>query len=417
MKNTLIHGFLFILLSSSVIITSCERNNADDQPGDPVIITTEAYQKEIIELANGFAFDILDPVLDGAKGDENILFSPFSISTALSMTLNGATGETFEAMKEALGFGDKTLQEINGTYRKLMTEMVPVDDRVTVDVANSVWVEKRLDVKQPFMLTLQDYYKAEARSIDILDPEALDQVNGWIEEKTHDKIADMLDYLDPDLAMLLINAIYFNGKWKYQFNEDDTSDELFYVTPDAPVTVPMMHQTTNLNTTRKDNFRLVEIPYGQGNYTMVVLLPDENVSIRDLAASITQTDWNEWIEELSGNTSKVELSMPRFKYEYKRNLKNDLINLGMGIAFSDDADFKNISDQELKISRVLHQTFIETNEEGTEAAAATVVEIVFKTSDPGDLVIKIEIDHPFLYFIREISTGTILFAGRVSNPV
>src|SRR4030042_5017815 len=270
MKNTLIHGFLFILLSSSVIITSCERNNADDQPGDPVIITTEAYQKEIIELANGFAFDILDPVLDGAKGDENILFSPFSISTALSMTLNGATGETFEAMKEALGFGDKTLQEINGTYRKLMTEMVPVDDRVTVDVANSVWVEKRLDVKQPFMLTLQDYYKAEARSIDILDPEALDQVNGWIEEKTHDKIADMLDYLDPDLAMLLINAIYFNGKWKYQFNEDDTSDELFYVTPDAPVTVPMIHQTTNLNTTRKDNSRLVGIPYGQGNYTMVV---------------------------------------------------------------------------------------------------------------------------------------------------
>jgi serpin B len=345
------------------------------------------------------------------------MISPFSISSALSMTLNGATGETYEAMIEALGFEGKTLLEINETYKKLMTEMVPVDDRVVVDIANSVWVEKRLDVKQPFMITLRDYFKAEALSIDILDPDAVEKVNSWIEEKTHDKIVDMLDYLDPDLAMLLINAVYFNGKWKYQFNKDDTKDEPFYVAPEAPETVPMMHQTTNLNTIKKDNFRLVEIPYGQGNYTMVVMLPDDNVSIGDVSVSITPALWNEWMDELSGNIFKVELSMPRFKFEYKRLLNQDLFNLGMSIAFSDDADFKNISDQELKISRVLHQTFIETNEEGTEAAAATVVEIVFKTSDPGTTVLKIDIDHPFLFFIREVSTGTILFAGKVSDPI
>ncbi|MEA1886712.1 MAG: serpin family protein [Bacteroidota bacterium] len=401
------------LLAIMVVFTSCEKNIPDDQPGDPVDIYTEAYQKEVIDSANKFAIDLFKPIITDSKGTENIMISPFSITSALSMTLNGADGETFEAIKKTLRLEDKTLQEINETYLKLMTEMVPVDKRVTLEIANSAWVEKKFPVKQTFISALQEYYKAEAREIDIDDPNAVDLVNDWIAEKTHDKITEMLKDLDPYLTMLLVNAIYFNGKWRYQFDEDDTSDEPFYVSPGSPKDVPMMHQKENFNVIEIDNAKIVELPYGQGNYTMVVVLPGENITTGDLATSLTTESWKGWMESLSGNTHEVDLSLPRFKYRYKRRLNDDLINMGMGIAFTDNADFSNISDVPSWISRVLHESFIETNEEGTEAAAVTVVEFV-NTSVP--VTITINVNRPFLYFIREISTGTILFMGRVSDP-
>ena len=413
MKNSNIKGLLVFILILSVVLISCEKSNTIDQPGDPVDIATEIYQKGVIDSVNSFAFDLFRPILSDAGETDNVMISPFSISSALSMTLNGAAGETFEAMRMALRLEEKSIEQINSTYLKLMTEMVPVDKRVVVEIANSVWVEKRLAVKQPFITNLQTWYKAEARDIDVTDPEAVNIVNDWIAEKTHDKITEMLDYLDPDLAMLLINAVYFNGKWRYQFDKADTFKDLFYVTPSASKSVSMMHQTEKLKVATGNNITIAEIPYGQGNYTMVIVLPDENVTITEVANDITPSLWNEWIGLLNDNTQDVNLSMPRFKYEYKSPLNDVLIDLGMGVAFTDQADFSNISEQDLVINRVLHQTFIETNEEGTEAAAATVVEIGV-TSMP--TTIEVNLDHPFLYFIRESSTGTILFMGRVGDP-
>jgi serine protease inhibitor len=415
MENTIKKKLLVTFVSSLIILSSCEKNKTDNVPGDPVNITTELYQQEVIDSANRFAFDLFKPILNDAKGTENIMISPFSISSALSMTLNGASGETFEAIRNTLGLEQKTLEQINSTYLKLMTEMVPVDKRVVVEVANSVWVEKRLTVKQPFITSLQSWYKAEARDIDVTNPKAVDIVNGWIADKTHDKITDMLDYLDPDLAMLLINAVYFNGKWRYQFDKADTKEEPFYTAPSVSKDVPMMHLSENMNVIKQNNLTIAEVPYGQGNYTMVVVLPDENVTCNETANDITPTIWNTWMDYLAGNNHEVELSMPRFKYKYKRLLNDDLVNLGMGIAFTGQADFSNISDQGLEISRVLHQTFIETNEEGTEAAAATVVGMSGTFMGPATTT-KVTLDRPFLYFIRESSTGTILFMGRVSDP-
>lgn len=415
MKNLISSGLFPVILFTAIILNSCEKADSDDQPGDPVNITTEIYQKEIIDSANRFAFGLFRPAISGSKGSENIMISPFSVTSALSMTLNGASGETFNAMIKALGIEEKTLDQINATYLKLMTDMVPVDKRVIVEIANSVWVEKRLTVKQKFITDLKTWYMAEARNIDVLDPAAVDIVNSWIEEKTHNKIVDMLDYLDPDLAMLIINAVYFNGKWRYQFDKSDTRQETFYPTASSPVNVSMMHLTENLKVSEKNNVTLVEIPYGQGNYTMVVALPGENQTAAEVAAGLSPELWQEWMNLLSENTHKVNLSMPRFRYEYKRLLNKDLTDLGMGIAFTSLADFSKISDQDLMINRVLHQTFIETNEEGTEAAAATVVEITVTSAGPDD-PISVRLDRPFLYFIRETSTGTILFTGKVGNP-
>ncbi len=406
---------LFFTVFISLVLPSCEKSGSEPiDPGDPKTIVTEIHQKEVIDSANSFAFDLFRPVIGNAKGEENIMISPFSITSALSMTLNGASGQTFEAMKKALRLDGKTLEQINDTYLKLMTEMVPVDERVVLEIANSVWVEKHLTVKEPFMTALATWYKAEAREINVSDPQALDIVNGWIAEKTHDRITDMLAFLEPDLAMLLINAVYFNGKWRYQFDSDKTVDEPFYLTPSSAKDVPMMHQKVNLNVASADNAKIVEIPYGQGNYTMVVVLPEEGFTTSDLGGSINSTVWNNWMAALKDNTLEVELSMPRFKYGYKRNLNNDLINLGMGVAFTGAADFSNISNSGLMISRVEHQTFIETNEEGTEAAAATVVVMIDTVSGGGPLYITL--DRPFLYFIHETSTGAVLFMGRVGDP-
>jgi serine protease inhibitor len=404
---------MLMLAGISGIYISCERLKDDPLPGDPVPIELTLKQKEIVDSANKFAFDIFKPIVGETKGSENMMISPFSISSALSMVLNGAAGETFEAVRHTLRYDDKTLEEINQAYLKLLEEMIPVDKRVTVEVANSVWAEKRLTIKQSYVDALEHWYLAEARNIDVSDPHAVDIVNGWIEDKTHDRIQDMLDYLSPDLAMLLINAIYFNGKWRYQFEKDDTHDRPFYVTPESPVEVPMMYQEENFAVTRTGNSTLVELPYGQGNYSMVVMLPDEGISLAEAAATLNPENWSAWMSYRSMGASKVQLSLPRFEYEYKRELKDDLTAMGMGIAFSGSADFSNITDQGIFISRVLHQTFIKTDEEGTEAAAATVVEFEF-TSMPSTTVVNV--NRPFLYFIRETTTGTIVFMGQVSDP-
>jgi len=412
MKSSMMNLTFIMIAGISGALISCEKKS-DPLPGDTVVINLTLKQKEVIEAANKFAFDLFVPVITEKKGAENIMISPFSVTSALSMTLNGAAGETFEAMKQALRYDGKTIEEINETYLKLMKDMVPVDPRVIMEIANSVWIEKRLTVKQPFIDALKTWYLAEAKNIDVTDPGAVDMVNGWIEDKTHDKIQDMLDALSPDLAMLLINAVYFNGKWRYQFDVDDTEEKTFYVTPDSPVQVPMMFQNENFAITHSQNATLIELPYGQGNYSMVVMLPDEGVSTAEAAAILTSANWTLWMTSLSHGTTEVDLSLPRFKYEYKRELKDDLAALGMGIAFTPSADFSNISDQGLMISRVLHQTFIETDEEGTEAAAATIVEMGF-TSMP--MVTTINVNRPFLYFIRETTTGTIVFMGQVADP-
>jgi serine protease inhibitor len=219
MKSNFKQILFVAFVSLVVLLTSCEKKDTIELSGDPVNITTEIYQKEVIDSVNRFAFDLFKPALAASNTTENIMISPFSISSALSMTLNGAKVETFEAMRKTLGLEQKTLEQINSTYLKLMTEMIPVDNRVVVEIANSVWVEKRLIVKQPFISELQKSYKAEARTIDVTDPDALNIVNGWIAGKTHDKIKDMLDYLNPDLAMYLINAVYFNGKWRNRFDK------------------------------------------------------------------------------------------------------------------------------------------------------------------------------------------------------
>jgi len=415
MKNKFLSLAIVVVAGTMALMASCEDQTAKILPTDPVEIELTLKQKEVVALTNRFAFDLFKPVVAGEGSGTNIMISPFSITSALSMTLNGAAGETFNAVRSALRYDGQSLEEINDTWRKLVTEMVPVDERVVMEIANSVWAENNFPVKKDFIDALKEWYLAEARNFDITDPGSVDIINGWIEEKTHDRIQNMLSSLDRDLVMLLINAVYFNGKWKHQFDVKNTTERPFFVTPGNPVNVPVMYQKQKFSMSRPEKVTLVELPYGQGNYSMVVALPDEGIALSEIVTGLDAGKWEEWMESLSYGPTEVELYMPKFRYEYKRKLNDDLISLGMGRAFDPGtADFSRISDEEIFISFVLHQTFIENKEEGTEAAAATVAGFT-RTSLPPEPEV-IDINRPFLYFIRETTTGTIVFMGLVADP-
>lgn len=412
MKTTIKRSFAGSFIIVSLLLFSCSKDNTEIVPVEPVTINLTSNQIALIESENSFAFDIFEKTYANTPASKNIIVSPLSISFALSMTLNGATGATRDAMLEALRVNGLTPEIINSSYKSLSEALLSVDKRVNISIANSVWTENNFVVKKPFTDILTKYYSAEARSFDIDDPLVPKQINTWIEGKTNGLIKDMVDKLDDNTVMLLINAIYFKGIWNSKFDKANTVNRSFYKSDGITIEVPMMKQKSDFKAYSGDNFVLAEFPYGQGNFVMDVILPNENNGLNSVAASLTESNFTQWIAGLQKR--ETDLSFPRFKNSYKIKLKSILTDMGMGIAFYDGADFSNISDRNLLINDVTHQAFIETNEEGTEAAAATIVDIGVTSMPLTPFILNI--DHPFIYIIRETTTNTILFMGKVADP-
>ncbi len=413
MKKINIKAVFLFLSSVPLTFLACNKEPLETLPTDPVPINLTTDQVSLIKSENSFAFDIFRNVVENSPGSENVIISPLSISSALSMTLNGANGATRDSMLEALRLNGLTPGIINNSYKDLTEALLNVDKRVLISVANSVWTEKNFIVKKPFIDILTEFYNAESRSFDVTDPLAPDLINNWIESKTNGLIKNMIDKLDANTVMLLINAIYFKGKWKSQFDVANTVQGSFYKSNGASDQVPMMKQTSDFKIYKGEGFTLAELPYGQGNFVMDVILPDDNNGINNILPLISDNNLKVWLNQMSER--KTDLTFPKFKYGFKKELKNVLSDMGMGIAFTDNADFSNISDIDLLISFVLHQAFIETNEEGTEAAAATIVGIYTTSMPAGPFILNI--DHSFLYIIRETTTNSILFMGRVTDPL
>ena len=279
-------------------------------------------------------------------------------------------------------------------------------------IANSIWYRLGYNVLEEFISTNQEYFDAGIFELDFADPNAVEIINDWIEEKTNDKIRDMLDYIPPDAVMYLINAIYFNARWKYEFDKDETYEGNFQLEDGRVHKIDFMKVEGGFNFTSNNDFSAVELPYGDSTFSMVVMLPAGDNTVDGIIDKMDVALWNSWFE--SSATINVQIELPKFTYEFKDLLNDPLINLGLGIAFSSNADFTRINpDGGLFISRVIHQTFIDVQEEGTEAAAATIVEISRNTS-AGPVIFKA--DRPFLYVIRENSTGAIMFMGKVGKP-
>jgi serine protease inhibitor len=413
MKNMAIKTSLLSFIVLSLIFFSCNKTTDENLPVEPVPINLTADQVSLIQSENTFAFDIFKKILENSGESENVIISPLSISCALSMTLNGANGTTRDAMLEALRLNGLTPENINNSYKDLSEALLNVDKRVLIDIANSVWSERNFEVKTPFKNILTDYYNAESKAFDITDPLAYREINTWIEDKTNGLIKNMLDGISDNTVMLLVNAIYFKGKWKSQFDKSNTVNKPFYKNDGTSNEVPMMKQVSNYKVFSGEGFVLAEFPYGQGNFVIDVILPDGQNGISALTPLLNDESFNGLLSHMAER--ETDLTFPRFKYGYKQELKDILTEMGMGIAFSDDADFSDISDLSLLINKVLHQAFIETNEEGTEAAAATVVEVGTTSFPPSPIILNV--DHSFIYFIRETSTNSILFMGRVADPL
>ena len=413
MKTKILKIGIIAALAISMILISCKKTSENNLPDKPVPIDLTLKQVSLIESENSFAFDIFREILRSTPDSKNVVISPLSISYALSMTLNGANSATRDSMIKALRMKDITIGEQNQSYKDLTAALLSVDKRVLISIANSVWIENNFVVKKPFTDILTGFYSAESRSFDISDATVPSQINSWIEKKTNGLIKDMIDKLNDNTVMLLINAIYFKGKWNIQFDINATTNRTFTRTDGSNVTAPTMHQTETQKIYQGNGFTLAELAYGQGNFVIDILLPDNN-SLASVTPLLTVTGFKNMENNLSAR--KVNLYFPRFKYGYKKTLKEVLSVMGMRIAFTDAADFSNISDLSLLINEVTHQAFIETNEEGTEAAAATVVDIGLTSIGP-DTPVLIDVNRPFIYFIRETTTNSILFMGKVADPL
>lgn len=410
MKQNIINiSLLILVLSGILLIPSCELTDPDPNPAN--ILELRKKSAEIIKADQLFAFELFNEVI-GISEEENIMISPLSVSYALGMTYNGSAGTTLDAFADVLHFGELTNQEVNESYKDLMGQLVTLDEQVEFSIANSIWYKEGYDVLESFISTNQDYFDAAVEELDFSDPGAVDIINGWIEEKTNDKIKDMLDFIPSSAVMYLINAIYFNADWKYQFDPEETYQGDFTLENGSKHEVDYMKIEGGFSYAATEKFTGVELPYGDSAFSMIVLLPAAGETINDLLASLDSSTLDTWSTFASPQT--VQLTLPKFKYEFKDLLNNPLKNLGLAIAFSSGADFSRINPgADLFISRVIHQTFIDVSEEGTEAAAATIVEI----KENAVQTTFFKADQPFVYLIKENSTNAIMFLGKVGKPV
>lgn len=398
-------------MSALLIMTDCEElPPADEQPNQ---ITLNKKAAEIVEADQQFAFEIFREVY-GLTDQENIMISPLSISYALGMTYNGAAGTTLEAFDSVLHFDGLTNTEVNESYKDLMDQLVTLDEKVEFCIANSIWYREGYTCEEDFLNINKTYFDAAVEALDFSDPAAVDIINNWIAEKTNDKIENMLNVIPADAFMYLVNAIYFNGKWRYQFDPEETIEKNFFLEGGEIHQADFMRINGGFNYTSHDKFTAVELPYGDSTFSMVLMLPGSNVTVGELVTEMDAAAWESWFT--GSAMTNVQVELPKFTFGFKELLNEPLTDLGLGEAFGPCANFSKIRpENDLFISRVIHQSFIDVQEEGTEAAAATIVEMSFTSIDDPIPVMFIA-DRPFLFVIRENSTGVIAFMGKVGKP-
>lgn len=351
--------------------------------------------------------------LSNAAPQENIFISPASIAAALSMTMNGAAGQTLEEMRETLG--GQPLAGVNAANKAFLEALPEMDSSVQAVMANSIWYREGFAVEDEFINTTEEYYKSEVQALDFSDPAAPARINNWVADKTQGKIEEIIDRIDPMDRMFLINAIYFNGDWQFPFDEDRTAPAPFYLAGNGSVQVDMMRlNTLPLPYYATSQAHLIDLPYGDGEaFSMTILLPKEGASVAQLLDSLNDQSWRAWAGKLSAR--QIDFAMPKFEMRYQTSLNEPLKEMGMPRAFDpQEADFSNISTAEqLFISAVRHKAFVNVDEQGTEAAAVTGVGV---TTTAAIEPLRITVDRPFLFVIRERETGRMLFMGKVMNP-
>ena len=372
----------------------------------------------VVTANTQFGFKLFDEIRK-TEQDKNIFISPLSVSLALAMTLNGAAGETEQAMTDTLQLQGLDSEAINVGYAGLRQTLLTADPKVTLTIANSLWARQGMSFKQDFLQRNIQFFGAEISTLDFNDPSASKTINQWVDTNTNGKIQKIVgDRINPNAVLFLINAIYFKGTWQREFDPSRTQDDSFYLANGDVKQVPMMKQQHRYPHYRGENFQAISLAYGDGEMSLYIFLPDPESDLNTFLENLNTERWENWMSQFHGQD--VSLVMPKFKLEYGRNLNDTLQALGMEVAFNQGlANFSRMAPleilgQNLYIENVLHKTFVEVNEEGTEAAAVTSVEVGVTSVPPPP--IPFTVDRPFFLAIRDNQTKTVLFMGVVLDP-
>lgn len=423
---------LFLLVGLCVLgVTSCEKgenNENSDTPNQPRprdnelrpplrIVIREEYAAKMNSNTD-FAIRLFQTTADNDESTPNVFVSPLSVNMALGMLWNGATGENWDEMQQMLGNAGYTPEQINEYDLYLRKQLSMVDPSSELIVANAIWTDDRFPVRQPFIDVNEQYYDAKVEHANFASPLTLQQINDWCNNHTKGKIPEILEELSPDAKMVLANALYFKGGWNKTFKKENTTSADFLNSNGSKSNVRMMRQQAEFLYNENEDWRALQMQYGNGGFSMVVLLPQTGKTISALIPTLNTETWNELMDD--ANSWTVNLTLPRFKAEYTYQMEKGILqSMGMRKAFiPSDEYFTDITPSELFLSQVIHKTYIGVDEEGSEAAGVTAVMMEMTSSGPGadpSKPIEFRVDQPFVYAIRENSTGTILFIGKIEK--
>ncbi len=399
------------------LLSGCGGDNPAQSPQEtqqPVQIQSETQTANL-----KFAFNMLNQLDDPDTG-ANLCFSPLSLTIALSMTLDGAAGETYDAIAQTLGYEQMRSDVIHRQSLQLVSLLRPKDEAVAVRTANGLWVQQGFELKPDFLRTLLTYYESRVESIDFTAADAAERVNRWVAEQTQGMIKELFQAGDFDAMtrLALVNTLYFEGKWQYPFEKEATQDAPFYLEDGKTKQVPLMRLSERLPYLRGEGFQAVALPYGEGDYRFYLFLPDKGRTVAELRKQLTPENWSQWMAAF--RATEGDLLMPRFKVEGFYNLLPSLSALGMEVAFDPNrADFSRIADvspERLFIQKAIQKAVVAVDEAGTKAAAATGITVGVTAAPMPSQRFHLVADRPFLFAIVHAPTGTVLFMGIVRSP-
>ncbi|HOP05001.1 MAG TPA: serpin family protein [Tenuifilaceae bacterium] len=410
-STKIVTAFAAISLPLALVLFSCEKD-PEDTTLTPKQINLTAHAPEVITGSNEFGIELFTKV--ATSDEQNLMLSPLSASAALTMVLNGAGGDTYSQLQGTLKYPEElSISDINEAYKSLVTQLLAADPKVNIAIANALFYRWGFAIKEPFLDVMSTDFGAHIEGLDFSDPSALETINDWASDNTNGKIPEVLNEISPDAAMFIMNALYFKGTWSYQFDKELTEDKEFYLDDGSSINVSTMTGELPAKKLYYDNFWVIELPYGRTNFVMDIILPINTLA--ELTGTLNYDIWNEVTTSLEEQIEGVEtiVVMPKFKFSYEKYLKQQLQSMGMIDAFTPwVANFSNITDEPIYVSFVKQNTFVEVNEEGTEAAAVTTVGFNYTSVGPEMFVVQ----KPFIFAIRERTTNTLLFIGKVENP-
>jgi serpin B len=406
------------VLCALLALTSCSGDEPPPStPGDPLVERQlpENLREDAATVVAGNNRFAIDMFRELRSADGNLFFSPFSISTAFAMVYGGARGTTGAEIAEVFHFSPEPAQ-LHAVYREILKSLDTGAgfDGYRLNIANRLWGHREFRFLDDYLALTRENYGAELETVDfVADPEAArTRINGWVEDKTEERITDLFPAgsINNLTRLVLANAIYFKGTWEHQFDPAQTRDTAFQVTPARHVTVPMMNQNGEFRLARAEGLQILELPYAGRDLSMLVILPDAVDGLAQIEEQLTLENLDAWRGGLG--MMDVMVSLPRFTITSQFGLNDWLATLGMPTAFTEQADLSGMNgDGGLLIQSAVHKAFVTVNEEGTEAAAATGISVGVTSAPP-----SFRADHQFLFLIVDNVTGSLLFVGRVVEP-